>query len=49
MQQYKQPTSQEVRDWLRDLVAAHKPPPSPEVIREQLWQQAEAMRRQALS
>lgn len=49
MQQYKQPTNQEVRDWLKDLLAAHKPPPAPEVIRDQLWHQSEAMRRQRLS
>lgn len=48
MQQHKQPTKHQIRDWLNDLVASHKPPPEPDVIREQLWHM-ERDRRQVLS
>lgn len=49
MQHDKPPTPQEVRDWLKDLLASHKPPPAPEVIRDQLWHHAERDRKARLS
>ena len=48
MQQYRQPTKDEVREWMRDLVASHKPPPEPAEIRERLWSE-ERERKQVLS
>jgi hypothetical protein len=32
-----QPDKQAVRDWLKQQIAAKKPPPSNEEIRRQLW------------
>lgn len=31
-----QPTKQRIREWMHTEVAAHRPPPSPERIREML-------------
>ena len=39
MSQPKQPTKQDVRDWLKHEVARHRPPPDLEQIRRELgWE-----------
>lgn len=45
MEIHHHPSKEEVRDWMRDVVATHKPPPDPEVIRSQLWPIEERERR----
>jgi hypothetical protein len=36
MSQPKQPTKQDVRDWLKHEVNKHRPPPDPQQIRREL-------------
>ena len=36
MSKPKQPTKQDVRDWLKREVAEHRPPPDPKQIRREL-------------
>lgn len=45
---YQQPSKEEVRRWLKDGIESHRPPPEPDVIREQLWHM-ERERKQVLS
>lgn len=49
MQQYKQPTKEQIREWIKEMVASHQPPPEPEVIRHQLWSVEERDRKMVLS
>lgn len=43
------PTHAEVRKWLADAIKSHEPPPTPQVIKDQLhWHSAEAERKQVL-
>jgi hypothetical protein len=36
MRPYSKPSKQQVREWLRELIASNEPPPSPDRVREQL-------------
>lgn len=49
MDAIRKPSKQEVRDWLRQAIESKDPPPAPQVIADQLWHNAERMRRSALS
>jgi hypothetical protein len=37
MQPANQPTKQEVRDWLKEVIASREPPPTPEATKQRLW------------
>ncbi|HYD58952.1 MAG TPA: hypothetical protein VEC35_01260 [Noviherbaspirillum sp.] len=47
--EHHQPSKEQVREWMREIVESHKPPPDPEVIRSQLWPVQERDRKASLS
>ena len=49
MEQHHQPTKEEIREWLREVVESHKPPPDLDVIRGELWPLEERDRKQVMS
>jgi hypothetical protein len=37
---YKRPTKEEVREWLKTMIASRRPPPAMDEIRRELWRAA---------
>ena len=48
-QRYQQPSKEEVRMWMREVIESRRPPPAPEIIRNQLWTLEERERQASLS